>query len=141
MQIDQLPSYVVTVAATNHAELLDKAVWRRFQLRLLLPAPTVDLLGEFVGRHIRLWPEKVKTDNKQIAAKLFPTSFAEALDFVQTVRRQHILAMSSRSLDIILTEQLNLWKSRLLPEERHDLRPKKAAPSTKRTKASRPKTR
>ena len=39
MQIDQLPSYVVTVAATNHAELLDRAVWRRFQLRLSLPQP------------------------------------------------------------------------------------------------------
>jgi SpoVK/Ycf46/Vps4 family AAA+-type ATPase len=29
MQIDDLPSYVVVVAATNHAELLDRAVWRR----------------------------------------------------------------------------------------------------------------
>ena len=32
MQLDQLPSYVIVVAATNHAELLDRAVWRRFQL-------------------------------------------------------------------------------------------------------------
>ncbi|MDI7864219.1 ATP-binding protein [Rhizobiaceae bacterium n13] len=29
MQLDQLPSYVVVMAATNHAELLDRAVWRR----------------------------------------------------------------------------------------------------------------
>jgi AAA+ superfamily predicted ATPase len=34
MQIDDLPSYTIVVAATNHAELLDRAVWRRFQLRL-----------------------------------------------------------------------------------------------------------
>ena len=27
MQVDQLPSYTVTVAATNHPELLDRAVW------------------------------------------------------------------------------------------------------------------
>ncbi|NJX16996.1 AAA family ATPase, partial [Tamlana crocina] len=27
LQIDRLPSYVVVVAATNHAELLDRAVW------------------------------------------------------------------------------------------------------------------
>lgn len=39
MQIDQLPSYVLTVAATNHAELLDRAVWRRFQSRIAFPAP------------------------------------------------------------------------------------------------------
>ena len=30
MQIDELPSYVVAVAATNHAELLDRAVWLTF---------------------------------------------------------------------------------------------------------------
>lgn len=141
MQIDQLPSYVVTVAATNHVELLDKAVWRRFQLRLLLPAPSEDLLTGFVGRHINLWPERVRVTPAQIAAKLFPTSFAEALDFIQTVRRQHILAMSARSLDSILTEQLNLWKSRLVPEERHDIRSNKAAPPVKRAKASRTKAR
>ena len=40
MQVDDLPSYSVVVAATNHAELLDRAVWRRFQLRLLLDPPS-----------------------------------------------------------------------------------------------------
>ena len=40
MQIDALPSYVVTIAATNHDALLDQAVWRRFQVKLELPKPT-----------------------------------------------------------------------------------------------------
>src|SRR5439155_14653542 len=40
LQIDELPSHVVVVTATNHPELLDRAVWRRFQLRLQLPKPT-----------------------------------------------------------------------------------------------------
>ena len=31
LQIDRLPSHVVVVTATNHPELLDRAVWRRFQ--------------------------------------------------------------------------------------------------------------
>ena len=29
LQIDQLPSHVLVVTATNHSELLDRAVWRR----------------------------------------------------------------------------------------------------------------
>src|SRR6185436_19787896 len=37
LQIDDLPSHVVVVTATNHAEILDRAVWRRFQIRLNLP--------------------------------------------------------------------------------------------------------
>ena len=40
LQIDDLPSYVTVVAATNHPELLDRAAWRRFQIRLELPIPT-----------------------------------------------------------------------------------------------------
>ena len=32
LQIDTLPSSVVAISATNHPELLDRAVWRRFQL-------------------------------------------------------------------------------------------------------------
>ncbi len=39
LQIDALPGYVVVVTATNHPELLDRAVWRRFQMRLELPPP------------------------------------------------------------------------------------------------------
>ena len=61
MQIDELPSYVVVIAATNHAELLDRAVWRRFELRLSLPAPTEKQLAalSFAGlaaRHSQAWP-------------------------------------------------------------------------------------
>src|SRR3712207_6872521 len=41
LQIDALPSYVTVVVASNHPELLDRAVWRRFQLRLYLPPPKI----------------------------------------------------------------------------------------------------
>ena len=39
MQIDALPSYVVAIAATNHDTLLDKAAWRRFQVKIEIPSP------------------------------------------------------------------------------------------------------
>ena len=37
LQVDALPSYVVIVTASNHPELLDRAVWRRFQVRPAAP--------------------------------------------------------------------------------------------------------
>ena len=44
LQIDNLSSHVVVICATNHPELLDRAVWRRFQIRMNLPAPTIKSL-------------------------------------------------------------------------------------------------
>ncbi|MBX9696780.1 MAG: ATP-binding protein, partial [Alphaproteobacteria bacterium] len=34
VQMDRLPSHTIVVCATNHPELLDRAVWRRFELKL-----------------------------------------------------------------------------------------------------------
>jgi AAA+ superfamily predicted ATPase len=58
MQLDHLPSYVAVVAATNHAELLDRAVWRRFQMRLRLPAPDRKNMEVFLDRLMSHWPEQ-----------------------------------------------------------------------------------
>jgi SpoVK/Ycf46/Vps4 family AAA+-type ATPase len=94
MQIDQLPSYVVTVAATNHAELLDRAVWRRFQLRLAMPQPSRETLAAFLDRQLESWPEPSGIEADKLASCLGSISFAEAIEFNQTIRRQHILSVS-----------------------------------------------
>jgi ATPases of the AAA+ class len=39
VQLDRLPSHSVVICATNHPELLDKAVWRRFEVRVEVPLP------------------------------------------------------------------------------------------------------
>lgn len=113
MQIDQLPSYVVTVAATNHHELLDRAVWRRFQLRLGLPSPDWRQLAVLVDRQFALWDQSPGISSEKLAKALAPSSFAEVIDFCQTVRRRHILGLGQRSLQDILAEEVELWSSRV----------------------------
>lgn len=117
MQIDQLPSYVVTVAATNHAELLDRAVWRRFQLRLSLPGPSRDALAIFLDRQFSLWPQDPGMRPEAVASKLGSISYAEALEFCQTVRRQHILSLGERNIRDILREQIGFWSTRVRIDE------------------------
>jgi SpoVK/Ycf46/Vps4 family AAA+-type ATPase len=136
MQIDQLPSYVVTIAATNHAELLDRAVWRRFQLRLSMPQPSRASLAAFLEHQIVSWPEPSGIGADALASKLGDISFAEALEFCQTVRRWHILSLANRTLKDILREQLDLWATRVAPHEADDARPGKTPPSPKRSKRS-----
>lgn len=115
MQLDQLPSYVVVVAATNHAELLDRAVWRRFQMRLSFPAPDRQNLEVFLDRIISEWPEKPSLSPRQIAGKLGTVSFAEALDLCQNTRRRQILGLGGGSVNVALAKELELWASRVRP--------------------------
>jgi SpoVK/Ycf46/Vps4 family AAA+-type ATPase len=141
MQIDQLPSYVVTVAATNHAELLDRAVWRRFQLRLDMPQPSRERLEHFLERQFKAWPEPTGMTAAALAEKLGKTSFAEALDFCQTVRRQHILSLANRSLSDILHQQVELWTSRIAPGTDAPRSTKAPSPSKRSPKKPKAKVR
>lgn len=42
LQMDRLPSHTIFVAATNHASLLDSAVWRRFDLTFEIQPPSIE---------------------------------------------------------------------------------------------------
>ncbi|MCY0146591.1 ATP-binding protein [Hoeflea sp. G2-23] len=116
MQLDQLPSYVVVVAATNHGELLDRAVWRRFQMRLAMPAPQRQEVAVFLDRILAEWPNAPKMSPARIATKLGKVSYAEALDFCQNVRRRQILGLGEMSVDDALRAEIDLWTSRVTPE-------------------------
>jgi SpoVK/Ycf46/Vps4 family AAA+-type ATPase len=112
MQIDDLPSYVVAVAATNHPELLDRAVWRRFELRLTLPAPSAKQLVAFID-HLR---ERTALDlglpASQIAKALGAVNYSEAEQFCLDLARRQVLAGGERSAADIVKEQLKIWEAR-----------------------------
>lgn len=116
MQLDQLPSYVIVVAATNHAELLDRAVWRRFQLRIEMPAPSRASIAALVERFFEAWPDDPGITANKVAAAMDHASFAEVFEFCQNIRRQHILSQGGATLKGILAQELRLWKTRIRPE-------------------------
>jgi SpoVK/Ycf46/Vps4 family AAA+-type ATPase len=116
MQLDQLPSYVVVVAATNHAELLDRAVWRRFQLRIEMPLPSRESIAMLVSRFFAAWPEDPGVTPTFVATQLGRTSFAEVFEFCQGIRRRHILSQGAETLKSVLAQELILWKTRVRPE-------------------------
>lgn len=115
MQIDQLPSYVVAVAATNHAELLDRAVWRRFQIRIDMPPPDLARATRLLHQCFSPILPELGLSTKQIAEKMRPVNYSEIIDFYQNVRRRHILAQGKESLRQTIGSELELWNSRLKP--------------------------
>ena len=112
MQVDDLPSYTVVVAATNHAELLDRAVWRRFQVRLALNAPTRRELADYFARFADSLKEPLGRTPATIAKRLGAVSYAEAEEFCRDVRRRFVLSMGEQTLATVVAERLQLWKER-----------------------------
>jgi SpoVK/Ycf46/Vps4 family AAA+-type ATPase len=139
MQLDQLPSYVIVLAATNHAELLDRAVWRRFQMRLSLPMPDRRGVEAMLSRCIARWPNRPKPSVARLAASLGPVSYSEVVDFCQNVRRRQILSLGELGIDQALGKELELWTTRVRPEALNDRRPEQAA-AARQTRAARKTT-
>ena len=112
MQVDDLPSYTVVVAATNHAELLDRAAWRRFQVRLALDPPTRNALTTYVAHFADSLGEPLGRAPATIARKLGAVSYAEAEEFCRDILRRAVLAMGEKQLSVIVAERLKLWEER-----------------------------
>lgn len=112
LQIDDLPSYAVVIAATNHAELLDRAVWRRFQIRITLPLPTTKQLACFIDTLTARVGIELGVSSSQIAKTLGESSFSDAEEFILNIVRRQILTLGERSAADIVREQLKQWGAR-----------------------------
>jgi SpoVK/Ycf46/Vps4 family AAA+-type ATPase len=112
LQVDDLPSHVVVVTATNHPELLDRAVWRRFQLRLELPRPTrVQALAFFEKVAERL-DFSLGYSPRTLADKLHGANYSELEDFVADVARRYVLSLPDADTRRITAERLKQWQER-----------------------------
>jgi hypothetical protein len=115
LQVDRLPSHVVVVAATNHAELLDRAVWRRMQIRLSLPKATRDGKVEW----LRAWSARTGVvfgkSERTIADRLKDVSYAELEDFANDVRRRQILEGFDANVADVTERLLRMWAARARP--------------------------
>lgn len=109
LQIDALPSYVVTIAATNHDALLDKAVWRRFQLKLELPKPTRGNLERWFSSFEKKMDFSFGLQPSTLAKKMYGKSYAEAEEFALSVYRKFILRSPDVKSKTVTNEQLKLF--------------------------------
>lgn len=112
LQVDALPSYVVVVTATNHPELLDRAVWRRFQLRLELPLPSVSEAEEWFCRFEKRFGAKFGLAPGTIAKKLKGVSFSELEQFALDFQRRYVLEQSEANAKKIIQQRLRQWQQR-----------------------------
>ena len=106
LQIDALPSYNIILCATNHPELLDRAVWRRFQIKWEMPLPTRDNICRWVKLFETQYNISFDLSAETIAKRLLGYSYAEIEEFGLSVMRRHILASPHSNMRTISLETL-----------------------------------
>jgi SpoVK/Ycf46/Vps4 family AAA+-type ATPase len=110
MMVDELPSHVMVVAASNHPELLDRAAGRRFQLTLRLPAPTPATRRVWWEHYLARLPVRVNAAPKTLAERTPVGNFAELDDLGQDIRRQLILDAGAEPSRVV-NERVARWRS------------------------------
>ena len=111
-QIDRLPDYVVAIAASNHPELLDRAAWRRFQVRIRLPAPSKAQIAGFVDNFATSRRFNFGLAASTVAEGLTDHCFAEVEEFCVDVLRQSILQGQMDNARKLTQSKLRQWRER-----------------------------
>ncbi len=113
LQVDAIPSYVVLVTATNHPELLDRAVWRRFQIRLDLPKPTRRQVEQWADLTQKRLGFSFEYSGRRLADSLHGASYAELEEFSLQVARRRVLSMPAPDIRSIVQSALKRWRLQL----------------------------
>jgi len=89
-EIDSWPSHSLLIAATNHPDLLDPAVWRRFDRVIEFQLPTKREIEKLISTLI---PQEDINDisTSLLAELLFGTSFADVTRTINTAKRSAIV--------------------------------------------------
>lgn len=97
--IDEWPAHGLLIAATNHPELLDPAVWRRFERVVQFPQASTEfatkIIDQLVGDTVEDWVKETA------AATLTGSSFADIVREIGVARRNAIVLDNDLSLALI----------------------------------------
>ncbi|MDR3023105.1 ATP-binding protein [Chryseobacterium sp.] len=77
--IDYYPEHSLLLCATNHPEIIDTALLRRFQLKINYEMPSDEILDTYYDQLLDQFPEDMRTVERK-----YSVSFAEAKDYALT---------------------------------------------------------
>lgn len=99
--LDSLDDNSVVIAATNHAELLDPAIWRRFPFKIRLELPSQDL-REVLWDHF-LFQDKGKSKELRVLAAISDGMSGADIETVSiAARRESILKNTELNMSSII---------------------------------------
>ncbi len=111
LQIDRLPAHVIVVCATNHSELLDRAAWRRFQIRLPVDGPTRARAAAFLENLSSRYGGEFGLAPSTIADRLAGSSYSDLEQFALDVRRRYVLGLPDVDIIKIAKDKIKQWQT------------------------------
>lgn len=106
MMTDSLPSYNIIIGASNHPELLDRAVWRRFQIRMELPMPGTKEIEMFLKKFETRYNINFQTNLSKLSGSLKGRNFADIENFALSVARRYVLTLPEGDMAQYVKEEL-----------------------------------
>lgn len=97
-EIDEWPPSCLLLAATNHAKLLDPAVWRRFEVVVEFPLPEPEVVAAVLRDHLDL--DSISPWPVVLSRALAGSSFSDALQAASLARR--VAALEGCSVETAL---------------------------------------
>ena len=118
-EVDQWPDSGLLLAATNHPELVDPALWRRFDMVLKFDAPDASAIAvaiqRFLGDDLKLFESWVDV----LAAGLQGQSLSDVERSINALRRGH--ALQTAPLEQLIGSALGQRQEALSKAERLNL--------------------
>ncbi|ETD85432.1 ATPase AAA [Rhodobacter capsulatus YW1] len=105
-QLDDWPSTGVLIAATNHAELLDPAVWRRFEELVEFELPEREAARAFIKAMLERTVTKAEEWSDVLSVALSKQSFSDIERILNSARRA--AALNGNRLDEHLSPLLTV---------------------------------
>lgn len=90
-ELDDWPSSSLLIAATNHAELVDPALWRRFDVHIEFPMPDAQGVFSAIERYLGDEAEAVRAYLPALARLLRTSSYSDIEKSMKRVRKHLIL--------------------------------------------------
>lgn len=104
-EIEDYPITSVIIGATNHPELLDKAIWRRFDRNLSIKMPGAAERKELLNRHLGEYVGRIGEDTVEYISVSTPTvNASDVCKLCEHIKRQFILAPEVSPKIIALSE-------------------------------------
>ncbi len=83
---DYFPSDSLLICATNHPEIIDTAILRRFQLRLSFKKPTSEQLDTYYNELLKPFPVHLQGIDRK-----YSLSYAEVRDYINTTMKAKLI--------------------------------------------------